>query len=177
MYYWLDIFFIIIILITIIMGFVKGFMRQIIGILAVVAGLYLAVEYYHYVADVIFEMIPHQIASNFLGFLVVFVLVLVLGWLIGLSVSKVIKGPIKFFDRVLGGGLGLLKGILICVVVVLALLIFPINKKWLGESQFAPACLKISQTFVYLFPEGLKEKFRLKYLEITGQAEKNEKEV
>ncbi len=177
MYYWLDIFFIIIILITIIMGLVKGFMRQIIGILAVIAGLYLAVEYYHYVADVIFQIIPHQIASNFLGFLLIFVLVLTLGWLIGLSVSKVIKGAIKLFDRVLGGGLGLLKGILICVVVVLALLIFPINKNWLNESQIAPACLKISRTFVYLFPEGLKEKFRVKYREMLGKEEKNEKEV
>jgi len=177
MYYWLDIFFIIIILITIIMGMVKGFMRQIIGILAVIAGLYLAVEYYRYVADVIFEIIPHQIAANFLGFLLIFVLVLVLGWLIGLSVARVIKGPIKLFDRFLGGGLGLLKGILICVVVVLALLIFPINKNWLSESQFAPSCLKISQTFVYLFPEGLKEKFRVKYREILGKEEKNEKEV
>jgi membrane protein required for colicin V production len=177
MYYWLDIFFIIIILITVIMGLIKGFMRQIIGILAVVAGLYLAVEYYHYVADVIFDMIPHTIASNFLGFLFVFVITLVLGWLIGLSVSKVIKGPIKFFDRVLGGGLGLLKGILICVVVVLALLIFPINKNWLKESQLAPSCLSISRTFVYLFPEGLKEKFRVKYKEILGKAENNEEKV
>ena len=159
------------------MGMVKGFMRQIIGILAVIAGLYLAVEYYRYVADVIFEIIPHQIASNFLGFLVIFILVLVLGWLIGLSVSRVLKGPIKLFDRVLGGGLGLLKGILICVVVVLALLIFPINKNWLNESQFAPSCLRISRTFVYLFPEGLKEKFRVKYREMLGKEEKNEKEV
>jgi len=177
MYYWLDIFFIIIILVTVIMGLIKGFMRQIIGILAVVAGLYLAVEYYHYVADVVFDIIPHRIASNFLGFLFVFVVVLVLGWLIGLSVSKVIKGPIKFFDRVLGGGIGLLKGILICVVVVLALLIFPINKNWLNESQLAPSCLRISRTFVYLFPEGLKEKFRVKYKEILGKAEKNEEKV
>ena len=177
MYYWLDIFFIIIILITVIMGMVKGFMRQIIGILAVVAGLFLAIEYYHYISDVIYEIIPHTIASNFLGFLFIFLLALTLGWLIGLSVSKVIKGPIKFFDRILGGGLGLLKGILICVVIVLALLIFPINKRWLRESQLSPHWLQISKTFVYLFPEGLKEKFRVKYKEILGKAEVHEEEV
>ena len=177
MYYWLDIFFIIIILISMIMGFVKGFLRQVIGILAVVAGLYLAIEYYHYVSNAIFEIIPHRIACNFLGFLFIFVVTLTLGWLIGVSVSKVVKGSLKFFDRILGGGLGLLKGILICVVVVLALLIFPINKKWLSESQFAPSCLRISKTFVYLFPEGLKEKFREKYKEILGMAETDEKEV
>ena len=177
MYYWLDIFFAIIILIALIMGLIKGFMRQIIGILAVIAGLFLAIEYYRSVSNVIFEIIPHQIASNFLGFLFIFVVVLTLGWLIGLSVSKVIRGPIKFFDRILGGGLGLLKGILICVVIVLALLIFPINKKWLSESQLAPSCLRISKTLVYLFPEGLKEKVRVKYNEILGKAETNEKEI
>jgi len=177
MYYWLDIFFIIIILITFIMGLVKGFLRQIIGIFAVVTGLYLAVEYYHYVSNIIFEIIPHRGASNFLGFLLIFLVVLCLGWLIALSVAKVIKGPIKFFDRVFGGGLGILKGILICVVIVLALLIFPINKKWLSESQLSPYCLRISKALVYLFPEGLKEKFREKYLEIMGKAEKNEEKV
>jgi len=176
-YYWLDIFFIIIILITLIMGAVKGFLRQVIGLFAVIAGLFLAIEYYHPVSNVVFELIPHRIAANFLGFLFVFIVTLVLGWLIGISVSKVIKGHVKLLDRVLGGGFGVLKGILICVVIVLALLIFPINKRWLGESQLAPHCLQISKAFVYLFPEGLKEKFRTKYKEILGKVDNNEEEV
>jgi len=177
MYNWLDIVLIIILCITFILGLIRGFVKQIIGILAVVVGLALAIIYYPYVSQIFFSLISHRILSNFLGFLFIFLAVLGLGGLFSHLLSKLIKGPFKFFDRVLGGVLGTLKGVLICVIIVFALLVFPINKNWLRKSQLTPYCLKVSQAIIHLIPQELKEEFWEKYKEILGKVEKNGEKV
>jgi len=177
MYTWLDVVFIIILVITIIVGLVKGFVRQIIGILAAIGGVVLAVSYYSYVSEFFFDFISHRVLSDFLGFLSIFLSVLGIAWLISYLLSKLIKGPLKFFDRALGGALGILKGILICVVIVFALLVFPINKDWLRESQLAPHFLRISQAAIHLIPKELKEKFNKKKEEILKRVKENEEQA
>jgi uncharacterized membrane protein required for colicin V production len=102
---------------------------------------------------------------------------LILGGIVSGALSKMIKGPAKLIDRVLGGALGVLKGILICVVIVFGLLVFPVNNKWLNDSQLAPFCLRISKAIIYVIPRELKEKFREKYQEILGKVETNAEKV
>lgn len=177
MYNWLDIIFIFLVFITLILGVAKGFMKQIIGILAVIVGVILAVELYPYVSPFFFNLTSHRVISNFLGFFVIFLIVLVLGGIVSGALSKMIKGPAKLIDRVLGGGLGVLKGILICVVIVFGLLVFPVNRKWLSDSQLAPFCLRVSKAIIYIIPRELKEKFREKYQEILGKVETNAEKV
>lgn len=177
MYNWLDIVFGIILIITLIMGLVKGFIRQIIGIVAVIAGLILAVTYYSIVSEFFFRLIGHRIMSHFLGFLSIFLAVLFAGALLSHLLSKVMIGPFKFFDRVLGAALGLLKGILICAVLVFALLVFPVNKTVVKESQIAPFCLRVAQAMIYLIPQDLKVKFREKYREISEKVKRDGKKI
>lgn len=177
MYNWLDIIFIFLIFITLILGVAKGFVKQIIGILAVIAGVILAVEIYSYISPFFFNLTSHRVISNFLGFFVVFLVVLCLGGVISGALSKMIKGSAKLVDRILGGGLGVLKGILICVVIVFGLIVFPVNRRWLRDSQLVPQFLKISKAIVYVVPRELKEKFREKYQEILGKVEKDAEKV
>jgi len=173
MYNWMDIVFIFLVFITLILGVAKGFIKQIIGILAVIIGVILAVELYPFISPFFFNLTSHRVISNFLAFFVVFLVVLCLGGVVSGALSKMIKGPAKLIDRVLGGGLGILKGILICVVIVFGLLVFPVNRKWLRDSQLAPYCLRISRAIIYVVPRELKEKFREKYQEILGKVEKS----
>jgi membrane protein required for colicin V production len=102
MYNWLDIVLIVILFITCILGLIKGFVRQLIGIIAVIAGLILAIKYYSYVSILIFDIIRNRVVSNFLGFLSIFLVVLLLGGLLAFLLSKLMKGPFKFFEGVLG---------------------------------------------------------------------------
>lgn len=166
---WLDIILLAILLITFILGIVKGLIRQVIGIAAVIAGLILAIYNYAYVSQVYSRLISHQALSHLLGFFTVFVVVLGLGWLISALLSKLAKGPLKFLNHALGGILGLLKGILISGVVVFAFLIFPANKEVLKESQLAPYCLKITKAIYYLIPQSLKQEFKKAYQDILGK--------
>ncbi len=174
---WLDIVLFIVIGVTLVFGIIKGLVRQIIGILAVIVGLILALVYYPYIAYLFGRVISSQVLSHFLGFILIFLAILCLGGIISWLVSKMIKGPLKFMNHLLGGGLGLIKGILICGVFVFALLIFPVNVKALENSFVAPYCLKMTKVVVGLIPQELKESFKEAYEDIMGKRGKNAKRV
>ena len=174
---WLDIVLFAVICVTLVIGIIKGLVRQVIGLLAVISGLILALIYYPYIAYLFGRVISSQVISHFLGFISIFLAVLCLGGIISWMVSKVIKGPLKFMNHVLGGGLGLIKGILICGVLTFALLVFPVNVKALQNSLLAPYCLKLTKVAVGLIPQELKEGFKEAYDDIMENRGKNAERV
>jgi len=174
---WLDIVLIAILLVTVILGFAKGLIREIIGLASVILGLILASLYYPYVSSFFEHIISHETLSHFLGFLIIFFAVLLVGGLISHLLSKLMKGPLKFLNHLLGGAFGLLKGILICGVLVFALLVFPISKEALVKSYFAPYCFGLAKATVYLIPQDLRAKFKSAYQDIVRSVEKHGKKV
>jgi membrane protein required for colicin V production len=155
----LDIVLIVILLVTLVLGLIKGLVRQIIGILAVVGGLILGAVYYSRAGAVFHKIISSEMVSNFVGFLAIFLLILLAGWLVGFLVSKLIKGPLAFVNHVMGGVLGLFKGVLICGVIVFAMLVFEVRKGTLEQSRIAPLCFQVTRAMVQLIPRDLKTKF------------------
>jgi membrane protein required for colicin V production len=174
---WLDIVLLIIIVGSLVLGVIKGLMRQVIGLAAVLLGLVLALVYYPYVSQLYLQWIESQVLSHFLGFITIFIAVLCLGWLISWLISKIIKGPIKFINHVLGGGLGLLKGVLICGILVFALLVFPVSVQALRNSFLAPYCLGMTKLVAKVIPQELKDTFKETYEVIMGGRPKNAKRV
>ena len=174
---WLDVILIAILIVTSFLGIIKGLVKQLFGLLAVIIGLILALGFYSQVSWLYRRLISNEVLSHFLGFITIFLAVLCIGWLSSRTLSKLIKGPLKLLNKVLGGGLGLLKGILVCGVVVFALLVFPISKKALKESQLSPVCLQMTRAIIGLIPRELKEEFRESYQEIIRRVEKDAKKV
>jgi membrane protein required for colicin V production len=168
---WLDIVLIVILLATVIAGLIKGFVRSLVGIAAAIGGLILASQYYRTFARVVQIVISSPLWANLIGFLFVFLVVLFLGWALGALISKLMKGPLHFMDHVLGGFLGFVKGVLICVVCVLALVVFPIDRGGVKESRLAPISYQVARTAILLIPAELKAKFKETYLAIKESAE------
>jgi membrane protein required for colicin V production len=173
---WLDIVLIVIIFITFLMGVIKGFVKQIIGILAVILGLILAVSYYSVVADIFSGLISNRLLANLLAFLAVFFAVVCVGSIISWLLSKLMKGPLKLVNHALGAGLGILKGILICGVIVFALFVFPVTTGGLKKSELAPFCARLAKAVYYLVPKDLRLKFNEAYEDIVKGGE-NEKRL
>ena len=173
---WLDIVLLVIIVITVVIGAVKGLIRQVIGILTVVLGLILAIKYYAYGAE-LFLFISDEVFSHLMGFFLIFLGTLLVGWLINRFVAKAIKGPFRSLNHLLGAGLGFLKGILICGVIVFGFLVFPVSTKALDDSLLAPYSIRITKAAYNLIPQELKEKFSEAYQEIIGRKKKNAKRV
>lgn len=163
---WIDVVLIGIIAIALIIGLIKGLIRQAIGLLAVFGGLILALVYYPVVAALYQRIIEREMICELLGFLTLFFGTLAVGWLAGSLLSKMMKGPLRFMNHVLGGGLGLVKGLLISGVIVFTLLVFPLDNKTLGESRLAPACLKAAEVFVDLIPQKLRNRFKEAYRDL-----------
>lgn len=174
---WIDVILICVLALTSILGVIKGLVKQVFGLFAGIIGLILALGFYSQVSWIYLRFVSNEVLANFLGFLTIFLVVLCLGWVSSYCLSKFIKGPLKLLNNILGGGLGLLKGILICGVVVFALLVFPISKKALKESVLSPVCLQMTRAMISLIPQELKEKFKEAYQEITRRVEKDGKKI
>ncbi len=166
---WLDIVLLLILVTALILGIIKGLVRQVVGILAVLVGLILALAFYSVVASAFRTLIKDPAVSGFLGFILIFVVVLIAGWLIGRMFSKAIKGPLKVLDHILGAALGLLKGALICGILVFAMLVFPVNSDALKNSVLAPPCVDVTRGIIDLIPEELKEAFFTAYEDVFGK--------
>jgi membrane protein required for colicin V production len=174
---WLDIVFIVILVATLIIGIVKGLVRQVIGLAAVIFGLVLAGLYYGGAAEIIQKLVHDQLISNFLGFLVIFFCVLAMGALISHLVSKAMKGPLAFVNRFFGGVFGLLKAVLICGIIVFALTVFGIARPALETSRLAPICLGVTRAAVNLIPQDLRAKFNQSYQEIRKSGGKDGEKI
>ena len=172
---WLDILLLVIIAITVIIGAIRGFVRQIIGLLAVILGLVLALKFYPYGKEV-FTFLRNEVLAQLLGFFLIFVIVLSVGWVINILLAKAVRGPFRSLNHFMGAGFGLLKGLIICVVVVFGFLVFPVNKRILEDSVLTPYCMEIADTAYNLIPQELKDKFKEAYQEVLGNEEEGEDE-
>lgn len=165
----LDIVLLALVFVSLIIGLIKGLVREVVGVVSVVAGLLLAVHWYPAVGTFFHRFISSMVASSFLGFMAVFIGVVIIGWLIGLLISKLMKGPLAFLNHVLGGFFGLLKGVLICGVLVFALLVFGVWREGLAGSRCAPYCYQVARAIVQIIPKDLKARFEDAYKELRGR--------
>jgi membrane protein required for colicin V production len=159
----LDIILAIVLLVTLILGLIKGLVRQAVGLVAVVAGLVLAARYYPQAGAFVRKIVSNGFVADFIGFLALFAAVIAAGWLVGMLISKLMKGPLNFLDHALGGVFGLFKGVLICGVIVFSLLMFEVRQDALAGSRLAPLCFHATRAVVRLIPGDLKAKFKTAY--------------
>jgi membrane protein required for colicin V production len=174
---WLDIVLLVIVLLSFILGLIKGFVRQIVGIIAVIVGLIIAAQYYQSFSRVLIRAFISEHWSHLAAFLIIFLVVLAVGGLVGFLVSKLMVGPLKFFDRLLGGALGACKGVLICGVIVIAMLVFPVDKQALSRSSIAPYCYWLTKGMIQVIPKELKDKFKETYKEIIESTRQHGQKV
>ena len=174
---WLDIVFLIILVLTLVIGLIKGLIRQIVGILAVIIGLVLGLAYYPYVGAA-FITFENNRATNHPKIKTAKNIRKNPRKCVMISLStKGLKGPLKFFNHIFGGLLGVLKGILICGVLVLAMLVFPVGTKAMQNSTLAPYCVKLTRGIVELIPRELKERFEDTYHNIFNREGKDAKRI
>ncbi|MCU0244866.1 MAG: CvpA family protein [Acidobacteria bacterium] len=174
---WLDILLVTIMVVTAIVGIFKGFVKQVIGLAAVVAGLVLASFYYERTSGLFETFIHNRLLSHFLGFLLLFVLVMIAGAVVGHLLTKAMKGPLAFANRLFGAVFGFLKAVLICGILVFALVSFEVAKPALETSVVAPACLGVARAVVNMIPQDLRARFNSSYKRIRESGGKHGQEI
>ncbi len=85
------------------------------------------------------KIISNRPIANFFSFLFIFVSIIVIGSiLIYYSKKFFLPEALKGADRILGATFGLLRGMLICIVILLFIINFTGKSSWIRKSQTAP---------------------------------------
>lgn len=175
---WLDIVLILIVGLSVIGGFAAGFARVGIGLISVIAGVLFGIWFYGTAGSLLADFVSSKAIADFLGFVIVFALCLILGGLIGKALGALFKwAGLSWFDRFAGGAFGLLRGLLTGVALVLALVAFSPKPppRAVVNSHYAPYFLEAANVCTALAPRELKDAFYTSYekvKEIWGQISK-----
>ncbi|MBE0433665.1 CvpA family protein [candidate division WOR-3 bacterium] len=144
---WIDIAIIVIVIGLIIHGIATGLIRGAFDIAGIIFGYVLAAGYSATVN-----------LPQILAFLLIFIVVMVAFSIAGRIVSKIIHiTPLGLIDRVLGGILGVAKGLIICFVFLLALMFIKKDSRALSRSQFAPQIVNLGINASRVLPRSVHE--------------------
>ncbi|MCK4835580.1 MAG: CvpA family protein [Candidatus Aminicenantes bacterium] len=158
----LDFAFLIIMVLSVFFGIWKGLIRELFSLAFFIIAVVLSFLYYFEAGNMFLKQIKSRDVANFVGFLLIFVSIVIVGSLVTYFIKRVfIIGPLKSIDRILGGVFGLLRGILISAILVFGLISFPIDEKLVLESKLSPVVIKTINVFFNLLPEKFKQKLKL----------------
>jgi membrane protein required for colicin V production len=174
---WLDILLAAVILLAVVVGLVKGFIRELVGLIVIFVGIVVAARFYGPVASVVAKLIKNPVAAKFVGFLLLFLAVLIAGGILAGLIARMTKGSLGFANHLLGGAIGCLEGVLVAGAVVFALLAFPVNKSALMGSKLAPLVYQVTKTVVQFIPQELKDQIKSAYEGISAGGADNGKEI
>jgi membrane protein required for colicin V production len=163
----LDFIFALIILVSTGFALTKGIVKEITSIVALIVGFVLAVIYYPNVARNLMAISRTDAVANLLGFMIIFLGCILIGAAIAFIVNRFIKAAsLKWFDRLLGGIFGLLRGWAISSILVIAILSFPVSEDLMAKSYLAPYLLTGARAGVLVVPKSLKDKFYEQYRKV-----------
>ena len=157
---WLDCILAVIIVASLVTAMMKGFVRELISLASVLIGLVVAAMGYTRAAVWFDDLTKsHEIALG-LGFLSLFMATLIAGALVSLVARKLIKtAGLQWFDRFLGGIFGLLRGVLVAAILLMAMMAFAIKPEAIQASQLAPYVTTGARVIAFVMPAGLREQF------------------
>lgn len=158
----LDIIFIVVIVTSVVFGFVKGFIRELFSLVFFIIAVVLSFLYYFEAGNVFLKQIKNRDMANFVGFILIFISVLLVGSLVTHVIKRIfVIGPLKSIDRILGGAFGLLRGILISAILVFGLISFPVDIRLVTESRISPFLINTIEIFFGIFPQKFRQKFEI----------------
>ena len=146
-----------ILLISIAVSLVRGFIKEVFSILVWAAAIVAAFQVSGPLAEALEPLIDLPSARVIMAFAAVFVLVLVVGGLISFLVGKMIeKTGLSPTDRLFGAVFGLARGLAIVVLAVMLMRITPFAADpWWHESRLMPSFEVMAERARAWLPESI----------------------
>ncbi|MDP2645277.1 MAG: CvpA family protein [Desulfobacterales bacterium] len=147
-------------------GFFRGLVKELVSIVGVFAGFYVAYTYYMMLVENLPSWISKLSHANLsylyiFSFFVLFCGVLILVNIVGLVLKFILKNAfIGSVDHIFGLGFGLVKGLLIISVVLINLTAFlPKDAFIVRDSKLAPFVTLISENLAKVISTDMKKNF------------------
>jgi membrane protein required for colicin V production len=160
---WFDALLLVVVAASAAAGIARGFARIAIGFVAAVLAVVMGAWFYSEVGSILAPYLTSRALANFLGFLLVFLGVVLAGSLLAALLARIFKwAGLDWLDRALGGLVGLLRGGIIAVGIVLAVVTFSPKQpaKWVAGSSLAPYFAGAADMLITITPREMKDGFR-----------------
>lgn len=159
----LDLIFIVILAISVLLGLIRGMIREVLSLVGLAASIYLAFTF----ADSLSKNYVSQFLENpRISYIVTFVLIIVATLffvtLINLLFSQLLKASgLSFLNRFFGALFGLLRGGIICSLLVMVIGFVPgiASKPWWQASTLAPIFTNLTKTTFKYLPQEISDYF------------------
>jgi membrane protein required for colicin V production len=152
----IDILIAIALIFSVIVGIVRGFVKEAISITALLLAIWAALTFGPSVGEISDSWLSSQELQNWFGRILVFVLILAVGGLVGWGLSKLVRlSVLSGIDRLVGGMFGAARGVLFVALFILAgdFAGFS-NDSWWKKSKFIPYFEKVADWIMVMAPQG-----------------------
>lgn len=134
----------------------RGFVREIISLIGLVAAFLIASRTSGAAGDFLGQWIPNSTTSDIAGFIMIFVVIMIIIGLIGALIRKLVDmADLTATDRTLGMFFGIARGLLL---IALSFLIYTSYTKpdqaWAKKSLLTPYAIQASDLLGQAIPEG-----------------------
>ncbi len=146
-----DIVILIIVLLSSVIGLVRGLFKELLSLVIWFAAIMLALYFSGAVGDRLSAQLADESVRTVVGFFIVFLTTLIIGGIVQALVRQLISSTgLTGTDRFLGFLFGSARGVLVCIVGLIALKSFDIQADWWQESRFIPELLAFEQDVLEL---------------------------
>jgi membrane protein required for colicin V production len=160
----LDLVIIFILVYSTALAWMKGFVREVLGIATVVLAALVSAWLYPQAGRMFKDVVRTENLALFFGFSVLFLVILVAGFVTIWLVTRFMKfAKLEWADRLLGAAFGFIRGWMIGAVILLALTAFGIQTERIKNSELAPYFLPGSRVIAIMTPYDMKAKFLVGY--------------
>jgi membrane protein required for colicin V production len=169
-----DIFVSIVLGLSLFFSLVKGFVREIFSLFSYVGGYLIAVKYQGTFSQILMESIPSKPIAKLISFVAIYIVTAIVISMTGKIIKSILFSgtDLSMFDRLLGGILGLVKGIAILLAITFPLQFFPEVAKKITENSCSAPYLAEDLKFVNQNRESLSLKNNFSNFDIKGAKEK-----
>ncbi len=150
-----------IVLISVLLAASHGFFFEAISLAGLFLGYMLAIWEYHVVANFFIPYVKSELIADLIGFVVILLAVVILAGIVGRIVRWLMKeAGLNWFDRILGGAFGLVRGCLMAAIILLGFTTFNPQSHWMEGSRLAPYFLVVARGASWLAPSEVRARFR-----------------
>jgi membrane protein required for colicin V production len=156
----LDYFIALLVAISVALSFAKGFVRELISLAALAGGILAAAWGYGALAPWFLDYVKTPEIASLAAFLTILACAIAVGALVSSAAGAIVKKTgLRWADRVLGAAFGLLRGVLLALALVMALVAFPPGTDVVKNSALAPYLIYGSRALAASAPAEVRRKF------------------
>ena len=145
------------ILISVVVGIFRGFVREAISVAALLLAIWSALYFGPALGSVTDTWLDSEELRRWFGRVLVFAVVLLVGALLGWAISKIVRwSALSGMDRFLGALFGTGRGILLVAVAIIGGQYAGFdNDEWWAQSRLIPHFEVVTEWIKVMAPEGL----------------------